>query len=248
MSIYLSHYASPANTFGGIDIRSALENECEECDCSKENRPLVQTTGSIFTTTTAGVEYDRDFTAFFFFDADGKVTFQWDFDGAEWRAWDSDRREYREATAEEIEELTSECVGEQYTGPCTPAGALEDTADSAAGAVCLNAVEDVRAYLLKLQRRIDESAGAVFAVPVWALPALANSDYSELSEEDAAALDAWINAHSEIDATVFDCVNFDDSDRAYYVPDENEEIDSFFDSCPAFGLPAECEYCFFLYR
>ncbi len=251
MSIYLSHYASHANTFGGIDMRAALEDECTECDCSRDNRPLVQTSGTVFTTTPNGVEYDRAFTAFFYFDADGKVTFQYDFDGAEWRVWDYESAAFRNATDSEIEALAKECVGETFRGrpdSLSPFLVLADVADDAAEAVCANAIEDVRKYLTRLRNRIDESAGEVFALPTWALPALANGDYSELSADDIEALESWINAHPEINATCFDCVNWDDSDRAYYIPDENEEIDTFFDSCPAFGLPAECEYCFFLYR
>lgn len=245
---YLNHYAAPVNIYGGIEIRAALEEECEECDSSEP--PVMQSTGSVFA-DLAGVEYSRGFTAFWYLNARGECEFQWDFDGYEWRVWDA-ACGYRAAGAEEIAALAAACLGEEYAGAgaVSAEDALGELATRAAGNAALKAAGDVGEWLSKLAAHraalVDETRGRVELIPTWALPALANGDYSGLSEEDAAALDAWVEAQDDISVTRFDCANQDEDSR-YYIPEIDEEISRSFEHYPAFGLPADCEAVFFPY-
>lgn len=250
--LYLNVYRAPVNIFGGIEIRAALEEECEECDSSEP--PMMQSAGSVYATLN-GVEYSRAFNAFWYLDADEyQCRGEFDFDGAQWEVWDDSRREFREAAAAEVDALAAACLSEEYAGTGeSPADALETLANNAAGEAVYWAAEKVSPALRKIAAHIsavaDESMGVVLSIPAWALCALTYGDYDGLSEEDCKMIDAWIEAQDDIDVTRFSSVNQDDEGR-YYFPDFNasEEINRFFDDRPAFGLPTECESVYFLYK
>lgn len=246
--LYLNVYRAPVNIFGGIEIRAALEEECEECDSSEP--PVMQSTGSVYATLN-GVEYSRAFNAFWYLNADECCRSEFDFDGCQWEVWDG-RGHFREATEAEIDALAAACLGEEYAGTGeNPADALETLANGAAGDAVYWAGGKVGPALRKIAAHlnaiVDESKGVVLSIPAWALCALAYGDYSGLEEEDCKTLSAWIDAQDDIDVTSFSCVNQDEEGR-YYAPDVDEEISRFFDTRPAFGLPAECESVYFLYR
>lgn len=95
--------------------------------------------------------------------------------------------------------------------------------NAAADDVCEALEPAVRALRVE-----DSNDSGCYNVPTYALPYLINADPSGLSDEEIAAVDEWY-AGLAVEGLSFtlDCV---DSEAAPY-----------FSSCPAFGLPAECQ-------
>lgn len=82
------------------------------------------------------------------------------------------------------------------------------------------------------------------SIPSWALPCLVNGDCDGLSKEDMLLVEKWENKMRErgFNPDVFDFVREDENGELYLEPEQ----DSYFDSFPAFGLPAECYMCLFV--
>lgn len=82
------------------------------------------------------------------------------------------------------------------------------------------------------------------SVPGWALPYIVNGDCDGLSKEDMLLVEKWENKMREqgFNPDVFEFVREDENGETYLEPEQ----DSYFDSIPAFGLPAECYMCLFV--
>ena len=119
------------------------------------------------------------------------------------------------------DETTPDDVAALETAAGKPC-AFWDAAEAAAADVCRRLENDVRAL------RFEDTADCV-NFPTYAIGYLFNADPSGMEAEDIKNFDNWFNRitnNGELHVN-FDSVNPGD--------------DPYFSSCPAFGLPAECE-------
>ena len=122
---------------------------------------------------------------------------------------------------DENDETTPDDVAALETAAGKPC-AFWDAAEAAAADVCRRLENDVRAL------RFEDTADCV-NFPTYAIGYLFNADPSGMEAEDIKNFDNWFNRitnNGELHVN-FDSVNPGD--------------DPYFSSCPAFGLPAECE-------
>lgn len=119
-----------------------------------------------------------------------------------------------ETTAEDLQALETAAGG---------GFAFWQGVNAAADDVCEALEPAVRALRVE-----DSDDSGCYNVPTYALPYLINADPSGLSDEEIAAIDGWY-AGLAVEGLSF-TLDVVDSEAAPY-----------FSSCPAFGLPAECE-------
>lgn len=233
-------YTGPVSVnAGALTINAHFESaELTELDrCTGEPFAGLIANGAIFFAHD-GEDFEAQFMGVWSRGCGGDICAEYDDTDFTLERWNS-RTGYHALTEKELAALDAAAGGNLSAA----LGAAMQAAAESAVADVTPVIDAIEAHDKAL---IDESAGRVESIPTWALCALAYGDYSGLSEEDAAALDNWIKAQDDINVTCFSCVNEDDRGR-YYIPGEDEEINRYFDTCPAFGLPADCESVFFLY-